>query len=77
MNAQLRRIQDVLRKEVPDVLPEVANEVQWKIWWALFKDNDAVVDDGKLNSAVMKEYHMQKGSQRKYRYTFWDPYLQK
>ncbi len=50
MNAKLRRIQDTLRKEVPDVSPEVANEVQWKVWWALFKDKDDVVDDTTLHT---------------------------
>lgn len=76
MNAQLRRIQDTLRKEVPDVSPEVANKVQWKVWWAFFKDNDGVVDYAALLSAVMKEYHIQAVPGRNYRTTFWDPYTQ-
>ena len=76
MNAQLRRIQDMLRKEVPDVSPEVANEVQWKIWWALFKDKDDVVDDATLHTTVMKEYRKQLLPGRNYRTTYWDPYTQ-
>jgi hypothetical protein len=76
VNAQLRRIQDMLRKEVPDVSPEVANEVQWKVWHALFKGNDNMIDDAKLYSTVMKEYHIQVLPGRKYRTTYWDPYAQ-
>lgn len=76
MNAQLRRIQDMLRQEVPDVSPEVANEVQWKVWWALFKDSSRAVDDKKLRSAVRKEYQNQMLPGRKYRPTYWDPYAQ-
>ena len=76
MNAQLRRIQDMLRKEVPDVSPEVANEVQWKVWHALFKGKDSMIDDAKLYSAVMKEYHIQVLPRHNYRTTYWDPYTQ-
>lgn len=76
MNAQLRRIQDVLRKEVPDVSPEVANEVQWKVWHTLFKGNDSIVDDAKLYSTVMTEYHIQVLPRHNYRTTYWDPYTQ-
>jgi hypothetical protein len=76
MNAQLCRIQDTLRKEVPDVSPEVANEVQWKVWWALFKDKPDDVDDAVLHTAVMKEYHVQILPGRNYRTTYWDPYTQ-
>ena len=64
MNAQLRRIQDTLRKEVPDVSPEVDNEVQWKVWWALFKNKaDDVTDDQLLPG-------------RNYRTTYRDSYTQ-
>lgn len=76
MNAQLRRIQDTLREEVPDVSPEVANEVQWKVWRAFFKGKDNVVDDAKLHTAVMKEYQIQLLPGRKYRTMYWDPYAQ-
>lgn len=76
MNAQLRRIQDTLRKEVPDVSPEVANGVQWKVWWALFKNKTDDVDDAKLYTAVMKEYYAQLLPDRNYRPTYWDPYTQ-
>lgn len=76
MNAQLRRIQDTLRKEFSDVWPEVANGVQWKVWWALFKNTTDVVDDAKLYTAVMKEYHAQLLPDRNYRTTYWDPYTQ-
>ncbi len=76
LNAQLRRIQDMLRKEVPDVSPKVANEVQWNIWRTLFKDNDHAVDDASLHSAVMHEYQIQIQPGRNYKTTFWDPYTQ-
>lgn len=76
MNAQLRRIQDTLRKEVPDVSPEVANEVQWKIWWLLFKNKTDFVDDTKLHAAIMKEYRRQLIPGQNYRRTYWDPYTQ-
>ena len=76
MNAKLRRIQDCLRKEVPDVSPEIANEVQWKIWWLLFKDKADDVTDDQLHTAVMAEYRKQLLPGRKYRTTYWDPYTQ-
>ena len=76
MNAQLRHIQDALRKEVPTVSPEIANEVQWRVWHALFKDRDSVVNDAKLHAAVMKEYHIQALPGRNFRTTYWDPYTQ-
>lgn len=76
MNAQLRRIQDILRKEVSDVSAEVANGVQWKVWSALFKGKDGVVGDAKLRSAVMREYSIQVLPGRNYRTTLWDPYAQ-
>lgn len=76
LNAQLCRIQDVLRKEVQDVSPEIANEVQWNVWRSLFKDSGRTVDDGKLRSAVIKEYHIQAFPGRNHRTTYWDPYLQ-
>ena len=76
MNAQLRRIQDMLRKEVPDVSLEVANEVQWKVWHALFKGNDSMIDDAKLYSTVIKEYHIQVLAGHNYRTTYWNPYTQ-
>lgn len=76
LNAQLRRIQDVLRSEVQNVSPEIANEVQWQVWRSLFKDSDGTVDNEKLRSAVMKAYHIQTFFQRNYRTTYWDPYLQ-
>ena len=76
MNAQLRRIQDMLRKEVPDVSPEIANEVQWQVWHALFKDKSDDADNTKLRTTVMKEYRKQLLPGRKYRTTYWDPYTQ-
>lgn len=76
MNAQLRRIQDVLRKEVPDVSPEIANEVQWKVWWALFRDKDGIVNAADLRSAVLTEYQKQVAPGAKWTTTYWDPYTQ-
>ena len=76
MNAQLRRIQDVLRKEAPDVSPEVANKVQWKVWHSLFKDSDYVVDDAQLRSDVMKGYYTRLRLGQHYG-AYWDPYKQK
>ena len=75
MNAQLRRIQDILRREVPDVSPEVANEVQWKVWHTLFKNSDCVVDDAKLHTAVMKGYYTRLLPVEHYG-AYWDPYIQ-
>lgn len=77
MNTQLCRIQDMLRSEVPDVSPEVADGVQWKVWHSLFKSSDSVVGDKILHSAVMKEYHIQLRSKRNCRAVYWDPYIQK
>lgn len=74
MNAQLRRIQDILHKEVSDVSPEVADKVQWKVWRALFKGKGGVVGDEKLKSAVMREYNIQVLPGRNYRPPFWDSY---
>lgn len=76
MNAQLCRIQDVLRKEAPDVSPEVANAVQWKVWRTLFQDRSSTVDDAQLCSAVMKEYCTRLLPGQHYG-TYWDPYTQK
>ena len=76
MNAQLRRIQDTLRKEVPDVSPEVDNEVQWKVWWALFKNKADDVTDDQLHTAVMAEYRKQLLPGRNYRTTYRDSYTQ-
>ena len=77
MKTQLRRIQDTLRKEVPDVSPEIANEVQWKVWWLLFKNKTEAVDDAKLHNAVMAAYHKQLLPGKQYRTTYCDPYAQK
>lgn len=77
MNAQLRCIQDVLRKEVPDVSTEIANGVQWKVWWAIFKDKDGSVSDDALYNSVMKEYRKQLLPGHNYRTTYWDSYTQK
>lgn len=76
MNAQLCRIQDTLRKEVPDISPEIANGVQWKVWWAIFKDKDGSVSDDALYNSVMKEYRKQLLLGHNYRTTYWDPYTQ-
>lgn len=75
MNAQLRRIQNTLRRETPDVSSEVANEVQWKVWHALFNDSDYVVDDAKLHTAVMKGYYTRLLPGQHYG-AYWDPYIQ-
>lgn len=76
MNAQLRYIQDILRKEVPDVSPAVANNVQWKVWHTLFKDRNQPVDDRKLYQSIMNAYHIQSQSGQVYKSTYWDPYIQ-
>ncbi len=75
-NAQLRRIQDMLRKEIPDVSAEVANEVQWKGWHSLFNSNARPVKDQTLRTAVMKEYQLQIQPGHRYKSTLWDPYTQ-
>lgn len=76
LNAQLRRIQDMLRLEVPDVSPEIANEVQWQVWYALFMNRDTPVADDDLRRVVLEKYQEQLASDRKCRNTFWNPYAQ-
>lgn len=77
MNAQLRRIQDTLRKAVPEVSPQMANAVQWQVWWALFRRKTGNVSDKALRAAVMAEYHAQRLSPSRFPGTYWDPYVQK
>lgn len=76
LNFQLRRIQDMLRAQVPEVSPLVANEVQWNIWWKLFQGKSALVSDDTLRAAVMCEYNIQIQPGCSFRTTFWDPYTQ-
>lgn len=76
MNAQLRRIQDMLRAEVPDVSPEIANEVQWSVWHKLFRDNMKAVDDATLQQSIISEYRIQQISGQRHHPTYWDPYTQ-
>jgi hypothetical protein len=76
MNAELRRIQDMLRAMVPDVLPEIANEVQWKCWHALFRESIGNVFDAKLKCEIKKWYEHTTKSTYKCSTTFWDPYTQ-
>lgn len=76
MNAELRRIQDILRAMVPDVLPEIANEVQWKCWHALFRERIGNVFDSILKCEVEKWYEHITKSAYKCNTTFWDPYTQ-
>lgn len=76
LNSRLRRIQDMLRAQVPDVSPLVANEVQWNVWRKLFMRNNFHVDDDRLRAAVMDEYRIQIQPGQTYRTTFWDPYIQ-
>ena len=52
------------------------HEVQWKIWWLLFKDKANDVTDDQLHTAVMAEYRKQLLPGRNYRTTYWDPYTQ-
>lgn len=75
-NAQLRRIQDMLRLEVSAVSPEIANEVQWNVWHALFWQSGRPVSDAELRCVVLEKYHDQLGSELKYQRTLWDPYAQ-
>lgn len=76
MNAQLRRIQDVLRKEVPAVSADVANEVQWSVWHALFRGNNGFIEDATLHSTAMRQYRIQSLSGKNERYSYWNPYTQ-
>ena len=83
MNAQLRRIQDVLRTEVPNVSPVIANRVQWKVWHSLLKDNPNGVSNQKLRSAVKRKYASVLNELRMERLfkispygDYWDPYMQ-
>lgn len=77
MNAQLRRIQDTLRKAVPEVSPQIANGVQWQVWWALFRGKAGSVSDRALHAAVLAEYHAQRLSPSRFPSAYWDPYAQK
>lgn len=77
MNAQLRHIQDILRREVPDVPPEIANEVQWQVWWALFRNRPGEVKESLLHAMVMAEYLAQRLPGKKHQTPYWDPYAQK
>lgn len=76
MNAELRRIQDMLHSMVPDVPPEIANEIQWKCWHALFREKIGNVLDSKLKYEIEKGYEYIKKSTYKCNTTFWDPYIQ-
>ena len=83
MNAQLRRVQDVLHAEVPDVPPGIANRVQWKVWYSLLKDNPDGVRDKQLRSAVKRKYASVLNELRMERLfklpaygDYWDPYTQ-
>ena len=76
MNAQLRQIQIVLRNEIPDVSPEIANEVQWIVWHRLFNQQPTCVSNDVLRREVAKEYHVQIQTERKHWTTFWDPFTQ-
>lgn len=77
MNAILRRIQDKLREMNPDVDPQLANEVQWKCWHALFYQNTEAVGDTKLCTTIEKLYGQVCEPEYRCFYTFWDPYAQK
>ena len=77
MNAQLRRIQDILRQAVPEVSPQIADAVQWRVWWALFREKTGNVSDWLLRQAVMAEYRAQVRSPSRFPSVYWDPYAQK
>lgn len=77
MNAQLRRIQDILRQAVPEVSPQIADAVQWQVWWALFREKTGNVSDWFLRQAVMAEYRAQVRSPSRFPSVYWDPYAQK
>ncbi len=76
LNAQLRQIQDCLRRNVPDVSGIVANEVQWKVWRRLCKNRDAVIEEHELSPVVMEIYREVVCAPIRYPFTMWDPYLQ-
>ncbi len=75
-NAQLRQIQNCLRRSAPDVTAEVANEVQWRVWHKLFRGNDAVIDEAVLSPVVMEIYRKFVCTPIPYPSAMWDPYLQ-
>ena len=77
MNAQLRRIQDILRQAVPEVSPQIADAVQWQVWWALFREKTGNVSDWFLRQAVMAEYRAQVRAPSRFSSVYWDPYAQK
>lgn len=78
MNAQLRRIQDILRENIPNPPPEVANAVQWAVWHHLFKKKIGDICDHELQLYVMDAYSqaMQNDRLSTNYQTFWNPYLQ-
>lgn len=76
MNAQLRRIQDALRREVPDVTAEEANEVQWRVWHRLFRERDDAVEEERMCAAVREVYAARRLDGKKSCGAYWDPYGQ-
>lgn len=76
MNAQLRRIQDALRRDVPDVTAEEANEVQWRVWHRLFRERDDAVEEACLCAAVREVYAAQRLDGKRHYGAYWDPYGQ-
>ncbi len=72
MNAKLRRIQDILRQEVPGVSMELANAVQWQV----YRNCNDFMSDTELKRSVMHAYHIKRLSGKPKWQTIWDPYLQ-
>lgn len=77
LNMELCRIQDMLRSMVPDVSPEIADEVQWKCWHALFRESKELVSDEMLSDEVAKRYEEIDASGYIFGNSYWDPYIQK
>lgn len=75
VNAQLRRIQETLRREVPDASPVAVNEVQWNIWRGLFRSGGEVNDE-LLRLTVLREYDRQLRTGERKHGAIWDPYTQ-
>ncbi len=79
MNKELCRIQDILRRMVPEVSEAVANDVQWECWHTLFrnKKRKAEISNEMIEKAIKKVYKKVSVQGYRFRHTYWNPYDQK
>ena len=74
LNADLRRIQTLLRTVAPTVSAQLANEVQWICWRKRFRESEKPVEDGELLVSIREVLSQVSVPGYKYRYSFWDPF---